>query len=360
MAIAALAGHAVAARAAQMPLVPRWSVALSGSPAAPPVSGDSQVYVALRDGGIVAYGLADGVERWRRDLATDQPLALEPRSVFVVAGGGVHALRAEDGASRWSVPQLAPAAPLLARAGWLIVATEAGLVALRTADGAVVWRRNIGAVHEQPAIDGDRVYAGTTDGRVVALDVRSGTPVWEQHLGGPPGAILAQPDRVFAGASDRQLYCLKAVDGRIDWQWRIGALVKGRPAADDARVYFAALDNVLHAQDRETGVQKWRTALDRRPDTGPLLSGDAVVVPATSAELWRFDADTGRRAASIHLPGDPAVSPEVVFETPSSVRVLVVTGGLSNEWKLMLLAMLPDLPLVPLSALPGQPIPLRF
>ncbi|HET7620237.1 MAG TPA: PQQ-binding-like beta-propeller repeat protein [Vicinamibacterales bacterium] len=348
-----------AVRAADAPVVPRWSVALAGAPAAPTLSDADQVYVALRAGTIVAYSIEDGHERWRSELTTDQPMAVASDTIFVAAGGAVHALRAADGTSVWRAPDLVPTAPLLARAGWLVVATEAGLVALRAADGAVVWRRQIGAIHEQPAIEGDRLYASTADGRIVALDVRSGTPIWEQRLDAAPGAILALPDRVFVGAA-RRLFCLKTVDGGIDWVWRIGAEIKGRPAADADRVYFAALDNVLHAQDRRSGVQRWRAELSRRPDAGPLLDGATVLVPSTSAEVWRFDAATGRRAASLRLPGDPAVSPDVATEAADSLRVLVVVGSLSNEWRLTRMGSLEVPALVPLTALPGQPIPLRF
>lgn len=350
---------AASVRAADAPVVPRWSIALAGAPAAPTLSDNQQVYVALRAGTIVAYSLEDGRERWRSQLTTDQPMAVASDTVFVAAGGAVHALRAADGTSLWRAPDLVPTAPLLARAGWLIVATDAGLAALRAADGAVIWRRQIGTIHEQPAIEGDRLYASIADGRIVALDVRSGTPIWEQRLDAAPGAVLALPDRVFVGAA-RRLFCLKTADGGIDWVWRIGAEIKGRPAADADRVYFTALDNVLHAQDRRSGVQRWRAELSRRPDAGPLLEGTTVLVASAAADVWRFDAASGRRAASLRLPGDPAVSPEITAEAADSLRVMVVVGSLSNEWRLTRMGSLKALSLVPLTALPGQLIPLRF
>ena len=364
-AIALLIALAVAAHALEpnadghvLPMASRWSVDVAGAPAAEPVSDARQVYLALKAGQVVARALSDGAEKWRRDnLATAQPLGLDGSHLFVVAGAAIHALRTADGRDDWIKPDLTPTAPLLAEGGWVIAATASGLVALRGSDGAIVWQRKAGTIRERPTIDGDRLYFSLEDGRMTALQLESGEPIWEQQLGGAPGAVYVSHGRVYAGGSDKYFYCLRADTGELLWEWRVGATFQGRPSGDEDHVYVAALDNIVRAFDRANGALRWKVALPERPASGPIVAGTTVFVPAVASEVWAFNARTGARQGGVPVPERLAVPPELVERAGVGLFAFAITGGLTNEWKLTLLATTGDPPVVPLSTLPGTVLP---
>ncbi|HEX5478382.1 MAG TPA: PQQ-binding-like beta-propeller repeat protein [Dehalococcoidia bacterium] len=353
---ATLSGRTGEVERTVFPMATRWSVDVAGAPATAPVSDDRQVYLALAGGGIVAHGLTDGAQRWRRDgLTADQPLATDGTDVFVAAAHAIHALRAADGRDAWQHPDITPTAPLLAAAGWVFAATADGVVALRARDGSLVWRREAGDVRERPALEGDRLYLSRTDGNIVALRVDSGAPVWQQKLGGAPGGVYATADRVYAGAADKYFYCLDAATGQIEWESRVGATFQGAPAGDAMHVYFTALDNTIRALDRGNGAVRWWKPLADRPATGPIVVGITVLVPAAGAELWSFDTRSGQSTGTVPIPPQLAVPPALTNQGKAGLLVFAITGNLSNQWKLTLVETAGDPPLEPLPAIPGWP-----
>ncbi len=337
------------------PLALRWSIDLAAPPlaGASPVADPDRVYIATTGGMVVAYDATDGHERWRRQLLGSQPLIVDAGLVFAATASAIHALRAEDGSTVWESP-VAATAPSLAHAGWLIAVAGKEIVALRTADGSRVWHNEVGESVSQPAIDGDRLFVSLTNKQVVALSVPSGAPLWERELDGVPESPFATNDRVYVGASDRRFYCLKQQNGEVEWTQRIGSAPVGHAAADRSHLYVVALDNVLRAYDRGNGNQRWTHPLKRRAATGPEVLGSMVLVPsAASAEIWAWTA-SGKAAAAVNLPGEPAVPPAFVDRGADGAFIFVVTGGLANQWRLALLAPAPDLPLVPFETVPGR------
>ena len=339
------------------PLAAKWTVDIPAPPVADgvPVSDGEHVYLALLTGQIIARASADGAEVWQRDLATERPLAADGGLLFVAGTDAVHALRGTDGALAWEAPVPPVTAPLLARGGWLIVLSGGKVIAFRGADGTLVWQRAIGAATVRPAMDGDRLYITETDGTVLALNVTSGNPLWEQRLHGPLTEPLAWFGYVYIGGGDRQFYCLRAKNGEIGWRWRIGAAFDVRSSADDARVYFVGLDNVLRALDRVTGVQQWQAGLKRRPVGGPVVMQDWLLVPSSSSpEIWAWTTSDGRAAGVVPTPADPSVEPEFVVSTTDGGQVYVVTGSLARVWQLTLVATAGDPPAVALDVMPGE------
>ena len=342
------------------PLATHWTVSLDGPPVAnaPPVSDADRIYVALRTGAIVARAFKDGAEIWKRPLATERPIAVDSGLVFVVSGDTVQALRGTDGSVAWSHRFGVPSAPLLAKSGWLIVVSDTTVSALRAQDGSVVWSRAIGIVYRRPAIEGNRLYVPADDGRIVAVDLEHGTPVWEHEVPGVPGEPIATSDRVYFGASDRQFYCLKASTGGVDWTWRVGANLLGAPTVDDQRVFFVALDNVVRALDRESGVQKWQHAIRRRAASGPAVVQNVVLLASSSSgEIYAWLAD-GHPAGTVPLDSTPVVPPDLAGGGEAGARLSVITGSLARVWQLSLIAAASEPPPGPLTELPGTPMPM--
>jgi outer membrane protein assembly factor BamB len=158
---------------------------------------------------------------------------------------------------------------------------------IRAADGEILWQKDFGSpLSAPPAAAGDRVYLPLKDGRVVALTLQTGAEIWTHKLAEPAAGILPVGDRVFIGAKDNQFHSLKASDGDVKWNWPTGADLLGLPVLDTKRVYFIALDNILRGHDRNNGSMIWKQVLPVRPFTGPLLSGDILIVSGVAAELF--------------------------------------------------------------------------
>jgi outer membrane protein assembly factor BamB len=343
----------------KLPVAVVWTVDLGAAASVPPAIDGERIYVALRTGQLVAHRVADGRELWRANKTVTSPLAVGGGLVFVAGAEAIEALHAADGKTAWIVPRMKIAAPLVAEGGWLVAVTDAEVIAIRASDGEVVWRHSAGGVILPPAIDGPRLYTGAGDGRVMAIELSSGEVAWEHYVPGGVTALAAHDGLVYVGAGDKDFYCLSARNGKESWPKRIGSIVTGRIAADDQRVYLSARDNMVYALDHANGNQRWVQPLRRRPIAGVVVLGHVVFVPTAAAELTMLYDKDGRPSGSVALPGQmlPGLSPDLM-EMKEGLQIAVVTGGLSNQWQLTLIASAGELPMAPFAAMdpfPGVP-----
>jgi outer membrane protein assembly factor BamB len=319
-----------------LPSAVRWSVPIAANPAAPPVIDGDKVFVVLESGAVQAHRLADGSTAWKVDLRSEFRVAVDGERVFVAAGAAIHALKAADGSEAWLAPAGKVTAPPLAHAGWMIASTEKALTAYRASDGTKVWSRELGTQRVIPTIEADNLYVPLEDGRLLALDLQTGAEKWVRHLTGPLSEVLALSDRVYVRSGDKHLYCFRASDGEREWRFLFGALVRGRPVADEKRIYVTAMDNTIRAYRRSNGELLWHPALPFRPTTGPELIDSVVIVSGTGTELRAFDAATGRPAGNITLEEELAMPP-AFGRSGDAVVIAAISGSLRSQWKLVLM-----------------------
>jgi outer membrane protein assembly factor BamB len=303
-----------------------WTLALNNQLALPPAYDAANAFFPIAGDRIVAYDLTTGTRQWMISAKPQfQPVTGDGLVIFT-DGDRLTALQAGDGSIAWQLPS---AEKLAVRPvwnnGWLFVAKAGGAVdGLRASDGHLVWSRAIGSpAHALPAVAADRVYIPAADGRIVALRVDTGEPQWERRLGGAPTEILALDERLYVGATDNFFYCLLTKDGRVDWRWRAGGDVIGVPVADERRVYFAALDNVLRALNRSSGGQHWMRPLPVRPSTGPVMAGRTLIVTGQAPALRGYNMDDGTPAGEVAAAPEVAAPPYVFTDNVTRLPSLV-------------------------------------
>ena len=292
------------------------------------------MYIPLRTNQLVALRLKDGSAAWSVECPMTAPPAAGDALVFAGSDGLVEARAESDGRAQWRRPVAGRVASVYWDTGWLFVSTEAGpLLAIRAADGEVLWQRDLGSPLSgaPPAPSGDRLYLGLKDGRILAMALKTGEEIWTQKLAEPAAGILPVADRVFVGGKDNRFHALDARDGKEKWGYPTGADVLGLPVLDERRVYFIALDNILRGHNRNGGTMIWKRVLPMRPFTGPLLSGETLIVPGVAAELHAFNARTGEPAKEkFELKG--AEKEEMLLAAPphltaQDLLILVTRGG---------------------------------
>jgi outer membrane protein assembly factor BamB len=141
------------------------------------------------------------------------------------------------------------------------------VIALSRNGGGRQWKTRVGPVHEDkypgpratPTIDGDRIYAMSTEGDVVCLDGKTGAEVWRRSLTGDYGA-----------------YLMKAM-GSYQWRFSESPLVDG----DRVIVTPGHVEAMMVALDKKTGKEIWKTQGRR---LGPLGADGAAYSSAVISE----------------------------------------------------------------------------
>lgn len=321
-----------ATAAITFPLEPKWSAVVPAPPAYPPAFDTDRAYVPLQTNQLVALMIKDGSTAWSVECPMSAPPAAGDGFVYAGSDGLVEARAEADGRAAWRRPVPGRVISLHWDAGWLFTQTEKGpFLSLRAADGEILWQKDFGSpLSAPPAAAGDRVYLPLKDGRVVALTLQTGDEIWTRKLAESASGILPVGNRVFIGARDNYFYSLNAEDADTDWRWPTGADLLGLPVLDAKRAYFIALDNILRGHDRNNGTMMWKQVLPVRPFTGPLLSGETLIVSGVAAELFAYNTHDGKRSGTYALKG--AENEEMLLAAPPyltahDLLILVTKGG---------------------------------
>ncbi|MBI4887184.1 MAG: PQQ-binding-like beta-propeller repeat protein [Acidobacteria bacterium] len=341
-----------------VPFEQAWTLTLPSAPSAPGPLDRERLYVPLREGRLVALRRETGLLEWTRDIEVTMTPEAGGDALFLVSGGSLRALDAATGADRWSVPiEAAVAAPPVWDAGWLLVVVEPGeVLALRASDGALMWRRSIGAPSPYAAVPGGRnaVFVSTSDSRVVALALDTGALLWTRALPGALSPPAVAKDRVFVGSTDNTFYALDPATGRDQWKWRNGGDVIGA-AVDGDVVYFASLDNVIRAVNRGNGNQRWRKPTGSRPVLPPRAFRGVVVLPGLMPAISVFVGETGA-SMGVYAPAGALIGPPLIDAAvkPFQVSCVTITREGVVEALRPAAMMFREAAATPVAALPGR------
>lgn len=264
----------------------RWSKSVRRPRTTPTLAG-SVAYVPT-DEGLLALDLDDGTEYWRIVAFADEQL----RSP-VVADGSVYcsllvdgvvvvfAADAETGELRWErVLGAAGSYGAVAVAdGTAYASYGATLAAVDVADGSVRWRtRAPFGIGSAVAVADGAAYVTGTNGGIVAFDAASGERQWVFERDFYWSAPAVDDDRVYAGSADA-LYAVDRADGSLAWELPVESIPRDPVLAGDA-LYASTQRGVLFAVDASSGEVRWRESLgdSGEVDFGPFLDGDRLYV----------------------------------------------------------------------------------
>jgi outer membrane protein assembly factor BamB len=254
------------------------------------------------------------------------------------ARGKLSAYRLEDGGLLWSTPTvpegangggiLAPASVDHA-AGLAYVATGApyeavkgsnpgtcSLIAMRLADGAIVWKDQIFPADRKgfdfnsaPVIVGGLLVATNKDG-IFAWDRKRHRRAWHRRItdplaggaeaagptGGPEGGPIATDGRrIYVLSNDLVSEgCVAAAlsprDGRVLWRTSIPAPTFAAPALGAGRLHVAGSDGTLRVLDGQSGRIVARASLGGASSAAPAIGAGRLVVGTGAAPYIPGDA----------------------------------------------------------------------
>jgi len=302
------------------PMAPAWTTPLPGVAEGPLAASEATVFVATREGSVLALETATGRVRWTVENRPGLVGAGEGLVVVRQADGTVFGMNPRTGATRWTAGSgiRGTLPPVLYKDG--VIVSGDGLALLDATTGETRWAVAEARPSAPPAVAGAWLLVGETDGALQCRDFVTGKVLWSYDAS---RTLLAAPTldpkgRVLLGTTARRFVSIDPRrDGRERWRWRIGGDVQAEPVVFGRRVLFTTHEDVLYALDWSNGHLAWRASLPSRPVSGPLLYGSAVLVACFGSRpgetfLIGFDAKTGRRQGDLKAPGELRTPPVIV------------------------------------------------
>lgn len=251
-------------------------------------------------------------------------LLTDGRLLFVLdRNGHIRALDPASGRLQWSSKEvmgfgrsyglaLSPAADFDA----VLVASEAGLHALRRDTGATLWHTKVEGGLDGPACTERAVFAGGSDGRIHAFDLRKGEELWtadcmEDRPEDPPGfdgasarfegfaARMgeAQTDgvRVVVPIFDQcRAVAVDARSGKRLWDFRTQGWTFGGVTIGEHNAFVVSQDKHLYAVDKDMGKETWSIATAGRNEAPAAAAGRFAYVGSCDGNLYAVDEVVGR------------------------------------------------------------------
>jgi outer membrane protein assembly factor BamB len=201
---------------------------------------------------------------------------------------------------------------------------ETGLLpAWKDGGPPLAWRASgLGGGFSSLSVVGERIYTmGDLDGKqhVLALDRKNGKvlwktavgPAWVDEYGGPRATPAVDGDRIYAMSTEGELVCLKAADGGKVWSRNLPRDFGGRmmtiwrfaesPLVDGDRVVVTpgVRDAALVALDKRTGEEIWRAKIPALGEKGKDGAGYSSVVVSNGAGVKQYVQIFGRGAVGV-------------------------------------------------------------
>ncbi|UCD25210.1 MAG: PQQ-binding-like beta-propeller repeat protein, partial [Gemmatimonadota bacterium] len=206
-----------------------WRFTTEGRIRSSPAVAEGVVFVGSADGRVYAIDLASGTERWR----------YEPE--------GVSHVSADFGFDRKSIIS----SPSVVDGSVYVGSRDGFMYALDQATGEFKWRADhaVSWAMSSPAVLGDVLYSGTSDGRFVhALDVDTGEELWRLVGAGYTWSSPAVAGgTVYIGDGGGYLRAIDRETGQERWNYKAGDGVLSSPVVHEGVVYFGSDDGAIYA-----------------------------------------------------------------------------------------------------------------
>jgi len=259
--------------------------------------------------GIVAYDRDTAHTQWRLNIkdGVEGGAQIADGILYFGAGDGqLYAVQPESGKVLWTYPLKAEglARPLIKSGVLYVLGGNNVAHALNAKTGKLIWlynRREASNISvrggSQPAMAGELLLVGFSDGALVALNKTSGAVVWDANLNRAKrfrdvdATPIVDGNSVYISSYDGALYALAVADGRVLWTVDDGGYDEVVIAGNS--IYYSSSTGKTMALDKGSGKTLWSKENPQGIATGPTLLKGVVIVGEMSGALRFLDSRTG-------------------------------------------------------------------
>ena len=176
-----------------------------------------------------------------------------------------------------------------------------------------------------PVVGGGRIFTLDSEAHVYAFDAKTGQGVWDKRLApkngtdmptlwgmlgkpntvdpvsGMGGGVAYDAGKIFVTSGFGVLIAMDAATGREIWRHNLGVPIVNAPVINGGRIFFSTDDNHFYALAEVDGRTLWdqqgvAESAGILSSTSAAVSGEFVIAPYTSGELFALRVQNGQQA----------------------------------------------------------------
>jgi outer membrane protein assembly factor BamB len=223
----------------------------------------------------------------------------------------------------------------------------------RTSLDGVKWTFHAkGAFVSSPAVVGDTVFIGSTDGNLYAVNRRAGTLKWKFET---KGRVVSSPavaqGMVYFASYDGNFYAVDAASGALKWQFATGGerrfaakhLHGSEPAAEtmpdpwdcylsspvvtNGKAIFGSGDGAVYALAAATGAVVWKFQTGEVVHASPAVANGVVYIGSWDTFFYALDEATGKEKWRFKTGDDFALHNQTGIQSSAAVADGMVFFG---------------------------------
>lgn len=299
-----------------------------------PVYADGKLYAADYKGLLVSLDASNGRKNW--EVKTKLPFSGGPGIsgnllLMGTENGEVFAFDATSGSQLWSatVTSEVLAKPVVGDGIVVVRCIDGRIFGLDADTGRRIWVYDHSVPlltlrgNSVPLLRAGVVFIGYDGGQVVALKLADGTLMWEQslvtiegrteldRLSDIDGQLVFVASDLLVSSYKSRLASLTSDSGRLLWFKDISSATG--VTVDRVNLAVSDKEGNLWLLDRRNGAEFWKQdQLAHRRLTRPVFYGSFVVVGDFKGYLHWYDVDDGSLAARAKVGGDGFSGPPLV------------------------------------------------
>jgi outer membrane protein assembly factor BamB len=298
----------------------------------------------IDDGWLVADSFGDLIRLnedlepvWDEPYATGgavfrSPIVFEDTVLVATGADSVVAVGLEDGQWRWAYSRDVPrgsqdlailGAPAPAVVGDEVVAgfSDGWVVGLQQGTGRQLWQAHVGEGKfpdiqaEVLDYEGELLIAAAFGGPVLALDAETHAVRWTSSESAATSSMTLAGGYLYTSDTQGRVRCLDPETGAVVWTYDVPEAQFSTPVRAGGSILVGDVTGTLHALDRFEGTEQWKfQPMDGTRPAGvaaaPVVEGRQILFPTAGGALWSLIAEPG---AGEDDSEEPANRPDRVF-----------------------------------------------
>ncbi|CAK9885624.1 MAG: Outer membrane protein assembly factor BamB [Candidatus Erwinia impunctatus] len=271
----------------------------------------NQLFIGSERGVVYALDRSNGSVLWHTNVAGEalsRPVVSDGLVLIHTSNGILQALDQTTGVSRWSVNLEVPvlslrgeSAPTVAFGAAIVGGDNGRVSAVILKQGQIIWQQRIsdakGAteidrlsdVDTTPIVQDGVVYALAYNGSLAALDLRSGQIIWKREVGSVHDMIINNKVIYLVDQNDRVMAL--STDGGVTQWTQSGLLYRNLTSPVLYAGYLVVGDEkgYLHWMSTTDGHFVAQTKVDSDGfQTEPVVASDQLLIQAKGGSLYAF------------------------------------------------------------------------
>ncbi|NQV48335.1 MAG: PQQ-like beta-propeller repeat protein [Rhodospirillaceae bacterium] len=128
---------------------------------------------------------------------------------------------------------------------------------------------------------------------LVALDTANGKEVWRRDTGNWVPSLAGVGDTVYYGSANTNVHAWNMSDGKTRWKFNIPGksfdYLMGKPVFAEGRMYFKSQRGTFYALDLENGKPLWTHPSEIISRAGLSISGSSLFIGDSKGRVYAYD-----------------------------------------------------------------------